>query len=78
MPSIAEKQLVCVGKVGPGFSGGESQQAHHLLDTLKVPRICGDRMMSLAARISWLNGQLTAARLAAGYVRKAKKAVRNG
>lgn len=70
----ATKQIGIVGKVGPAFSVNEVQMAHRMLDEFKVPRMCGNRAMGLPARISWLNGQLTAARLVAGYVNKAKKA----
>lgn len=49
------------------------QQAHRALDQARVPRTNGDHVLSLAARIYWLSGQLSAARWGAGLVREAKK-----
>lgn len=55
----------------------ELQQAHRALDETCVPRTNGKHVvLSLTARIYWLSGQLSAARLGEGLVvRKTKKPI---
>ena len=40
----------------------EIQEAHLALDKVGVPRQCNQHTLSLAGRINWLSGQLSAAR----------------
>ena len=78
MNSVPQKQLAIVGRVGPAFSVNEVQASHRVLDEFKVPRMLDERPLTLQARICWLNGQLTAARMVAGMVEKPKKGVKHG
>ena len=59
------KRLCIVGRIGPAFSLDELPASHAVLDRASVPRRLKGETLTLPERISFLNGMLASARVAA-------------
>ena len=65
MNAKLSKQLCFVGRIGPAFPPNELPTAHAVLDRCGVPRRLKGEALTLPERISYLNGMLATARIAA-------------
>jgi hypothetical protein len=65
MTNFTTKQLCFIGRIGPAFSLDEIPAAHAVLDRASVPRRLKGASLTLPERISYLNGMLATARIAA-------------